>query len=140
MEKGFVGLNTLGRRQRLADANVTVTRIGPRWLDADSDNGLPAAGEVEGVRQDLVELLLLGNNMIGWEHRHDTRGGTRTDQRGAQSNRRAGVAANRLGDDILLRQLRQLFAHLGRLHLVGNDQDVFHRHQWEHAVNRLLQE
>src|ERR1035441_736349 len=33
-----------------------------------------------------------------------------------------------------------LFARLGCLHLVSNDQDVLDRHQREHAVNRLLQE
>ena len=34
----------------------------------------------------------------------------------------------------------QLFAHLRRLDLVGDDEDVLERHQRQHAVHGLLQE
>ena len=78
--------------------------------------------------------------MIGRQHGHDAGGGARADQRRAEGDGGAGVAADRLGNDIFLGQLRQLFAHLGRLDLVGDDEDVLARHQGQHAVHRLLQE
>ena len=138
MERGLVRLDALGRRQCLANVNIPVAGGGLRWLDANGDDGLPTAGQVKCVRQNLLELLFVWDDVVGREHGHDAGGRTSSHQRGAKSHGRASVAANRLGNDIFLRQLRQLSAHLGRLHLVGNDQDILDRHQRQHAVNRLL--
>ena len=78
--------------------------------------------------------------MIGWQHRHDARGRARPDERGSEGDGSAGVPANGLGHDIVLRQFGQLLAHRRRLGLVGDDENVFERHQRQHAVHRLLQE
>src|ERR1035441_7422687 len=97
MEEGLVWLHAVRRRQRFADVNVSVARGRLRGLDADGNDGLSAAGHVERIHQDLLELLLVRNDMIGREDCHDARGRTRSYQCGPQRDRRTGVAANRLG-------------------------------------------
>ena len=61
----------------------------------------PCDGDIERVAQDLLEFLLVGNDMVGGQHRHDAGGGTRADQRRAERDGGAGVAAHRLGDEIV---------------------------------------
>ena len=99
----------------------------------------PRAGQIKGVGQNLLEFLLVGNDVIGGQHGHDAGGGARADQRRAQRDGGAGVAAHRLGDEIGLGEFRQLFAHFRQLRLVGDDENIFGRHQRQHAVHGLLQ-
>jgi len=49
------------------------------------------------------------------------------------------VAADGFGDDIVLWQLGQLLADFGDLRGVGDDENVFHRHQRQHTVHGLLE-
>ncbi len=72
LEKGrLVRLDALRRRQRVADPDVAVTRRRLGWLDADGDNHLSAPGQIKRIRQHLLEFFLLGDDMIGRQHRHD---------------------------------------------------------------------
>ena len=138
IEGGFVRLHALRRRQRFANVNVAVAGSGLGGLDADGDNGLAAAGQIEGIGEDLLELFLLGDDVVGGKHGHHARGGTSANKRGAQGNGGAGVAAHRFSDNILLRQFGQLPANLGRLNFVGDDEDIFDGNQRQDAVNGLL--
>src|SRR5687767_9592862 len=45
----LVALRALGRRERFADVDITITGIGFGGLDADRDNHLAAAGEIERI-------------------------------------------------------------------------------------------
>jgi len=65
------------------------------------DDGLPAACQVERIRKHLLELLLLRDDVVGRQHGHHAGGGPGADQRSAERHRGAGVASDRLGDDIL---------------------------------------
>jgi len=128
------------RRERFADMDVAVAGGGFGGLDADGDDGLSAAGEVEGIVQHLLKLFLVGDDVVGGEDGHHTGGGARPDQGGAQGDRGAGVASARFGDDVRLGQLGQLPADLGGLGLVGDDEDVLEPDEREDAVDRLLEE
>src|SRR6185436_19039154 len=63
IKRGFVRLYTGRRRKCITYPNIAVAG---RWLsrlDTDGDNGLAAAGQIERVREHLLELFLLGNYM-----------------------------------------------------------------------------
>src|SRR5690606_32601816 len=83
---------------------------------------------------------LVWNDMIRREHSHDTGRGPRSDQGGPEGHRRAGIPPHRLGDNVFLGQLWQLFLHLGRLHLIRDYEDVFLWHHRQNSIHGLLQE
>ena len=99
----------------LAHANVSVAGRRLGRLDADGDDHLAAARQVERIRQYLLEFFLFRNDVVRRQHGHDRARGTRADDRRTQGDRGAGVAPDRFGDDVFLREFRQLFAHLRRL-------------------------
>ena len=92
---------------RLANLNVTVAGGRLRRLDADGHNRPAAAGQVKCVGQDLLEFLRVGNDVVGGQHRHDAGGGTRAHQRRAERDGGAGVAAHRLGDEVVFGNFRE---------------------------------
>ena len=139
MERGLVAPRALGRRQRFAHLNVAVAGRRLGRFDSDGHNRLPAAGEIKTIVQHLSKFLLLGDHVVGRQHGHDRGCGTRSRNGRSQRDGGAGVAADRLADDVLLWQFRKLFGHLRRLNLVGDHQNISQRHQWQHAVHGLLQ-
>ena len=101
---------------------------------------LPASGQIKRIRQHLLEFFLLGNDVVGRQNRHDGAGRALPDNGRAQRDGGAGVAPDRFGDDVLLGQFGQLLADFRRLGGVGDDENVFQRHQRQHAIDGLLQE
>lgn len=140
VEDGFVGFGALGRRERGADTDIAVAGGGFGGLDADGDDDLAAAGEVEGVGEDALELLLLGDDVVGGENGHDACGGAGADEGGAEGDGGAGIAADGFGHDIFPWQEGQLTSDLGGLGGVGDDENVFGRDDGENAVDGLLEE
>src|SRR5207253_4741364 len=88
----------------------------------------------------LLEFFLLRNKVIGGQHRHNTSCRARAYYCRAECYRGTSVAADRFGDDVFFGELRQLLPNLRRLCLIGDDQDILHRHQGQNAINRLLEE
>ena len=76
--------------------------------------------------------------MIRRQHRHHASGRTRADQRGAQRHGRTGVTADRFGDEILLRNLRQLITDFRQLRFVGDNENVFSRDEWQDPIDGVL--
>ena len=99
----------------------------------------PRDASIKRVAQDLLKLLLVGNHVVGRQHRHDAGRRTRAHQRRAERDGGAGVAADRLGDEIGFGNFRKLLADFRQLRLVGDDENVFRRHQRQHAVDGLLE-
>src|SRR5437879_8652262 len=64
MEGRLVGPDALRRRQRFAYANVTVTRSRLSWLDANGDDRLAAASQVEPIREDLLKFFLVADDVV----------------------------------------------------------------------------
>ena len=138
LEQGLVTLHAVRRGQRLADADVAVAGIRFGGPDADGDDGLTARGQIEGVRENLLELFLIGDDVVGGQHSHHAGRGARPDQRRAERDRGARVAPARFSHDVFLRQLGQLFANFAGLRLVGDDEDVLERHERHDAINGVL--
>src|SRR5689334_11600137 len=111
-EGRFVAFDPGWRWQFCADMNITVTRRGLGWLDTNGDDHLAAAGEVEGIRQHLLELLFFWDDVVGWEHRHYTRRRPRAYQCGTQCHGRAGVPTNGFCDHVCFWQFRELLPDL----------------------------
>ena len=139
-ERGFVGLQAVGRRQFHAGLNVAVAGRRLGGLDADGHNHLPATGEIERVGEHLLKFLRLGNDVIRWQHGHDGLGRALADNRRAERDGGASVASAGLGDDVGLGQFRQLLADLRGLHRVGDDENIFEGHHRQDALDGLLQE
>src|SRR5215472_19197358 len=61
-ESGLVSFDALRRRQWFAYADVAVACVRAGRLDANGDDGLAAAGQIEGIGKHLLELFFLGND------------------------------------------------------------------------------
>src|SRR3989442_344913 len=83
---------------------------------------LTARRDIERIRKHLLKFFLVRNDVVGGQHGHHTGRRARPDERRAERDRGAGIAADRFGDDIDLWQLRQLFPHLGGLRFVRDDE------------------
>lgn len=140
MERGFGGLGTSGSGEWFADVNISVAGGGFGGLDADSDDGLIAMGDVESVLENELELFFVGDDVVGWEDGHDTLFGASTDEGCAEGDGGAGIAAARFGDDVTFGKLRELSADGCGLDLIGDDDHVFGRDDGEHAIDGLLEE
>ena len=113
-----------------------------RWfgrLDADGDDDLSAAGQIEAVVQHLLELFCIGNDVIGRKDGHDAGGGTRPDEGGTQGDGSAGVATAGFGDNVFLWNFRQLLPHGFGLGGIGDNDDVSSGNDWQNAVDCLLE-
>ena len=86
--------------------NVSIAGLRAGGLDPYGDDHLPARGHFQGVRQYLAKTLLVVDDVVGREHRHDRSRGTRPDYRRAQRDRGAGVATHGFADNIFFGQLR----------------------------------
>src|SRR5204863_9007967 len=60
----LVTFDPLRRRQRFAHANITVAGSRFGRLDADGDNCLPAAGQIKGIAENLLEFFFLRDDVI----------------------------------------------------------------------------
>ncbi len=119
--------------------DVTVTRRRFGRFDADGHNRLALRGHIKCVAQNLLEFFRVGNDVVGGQNRHHAGRRTRADQRRAERDGGASVAANRFGDQITFGDFRQLFSHFRQLRLVGDDENVFRRHERQHALDGFLQ-
>ena len=139
VENGFGFLRAGGRGQFRAGVNVAVTGFRTGRFDADGHDRLTLRGDIKGVGQNLLELFRIRNDVVGGQHGHHARGRTRADERRAECHRRARIATHRLGNDVIFRQLGQLFPHLGDLRGVGDDENVLGWHERQHALDGFLQ-
>ena len=114
----------LRRRQFLADPNVPVARGRLGRLDANGDDGLAARRQIKRVRQHLLKLLLVGDDVVGRQHRHDAGGGTRPTS--AAPSVTAAVVSRPMGS--ATRFSFGIFGSClrtsGSLRLVGDDENV----------------
>ena len=99
----------------------------------------PRRGQVKGVGQNLLEFFRLGNDMVRGQHGHDAGGGTRADERRAERDGGAGVAAHGSAMTFCFGHLRQLFADFRRLDGIGDDENILERHERQHALDGLLE-
>src|SRR6266850_1703744 len=135
MENGFVALDALRWWQGLANLDVAIARGRFGGFDANGDDGLAAAGQIKSVGKDLLKFFLLGDDVVGGQNGHDACGRAGSDNSRAEGNGGAGVASDGFGDNVLFGQFGYLLAYLWRLHLIGDDEDVFDWHEWQDAVD-----
>ena len=138
-ERGLECLARCGCRQGFPGMDVSVAGLRAGGLNSDGDDHLPSRCNVQGVGQHLTKTLLVVDDMVGRQHRHDRSRRTRPDHRRAQCDCGAGVATHGLANDIFFGQLRQLPPDFRRLNGVGDDENVGQRHQRSHPIHGLLQ-
>ena len=97
-----------------AAMDVAVAGGRERRRDAEGDEGgCVFLGHLRGDAGGPLELVHRLDDVIGRRDQHDGVGIVTGDQGGAQADARRRVAAARLADDVIGRQLRQLTARLG---------------------------
>ena len=124
----MVRLEAAGLGQRRAPADVAVTGGGETGRDAQGDD-LAARGKLSGGGEHLAQASLVGDMLVGGQHSDQRIRRALLNVNHAQANRRAGIHAERLGDEILRRDVRRVGAQGGDLVLAGHDEDALRRQQ-----------
>ena len=125
---------------RLIDLDVAVVGLGAGGVNADGEEPVALGGRFEGGDDGVAELLLADDQMVGRRHDHCGVGILLVELVGGVGHAGGRVALVGLQQDILLRNLRQLFVDQAGVTLRRDDEDVFRRNDRGIAVESHLQE
>ena len=126
---------SLKQRTRL---DIPVARFGAVWTYPKHDNIRARRRNLNSSIERFEVAFLVRNHVVGRKQsEHCIRILTQQQER-RQSNGRCSVAANRLGQNLPLRQLRQLLQNRRPQIFVCNDPEVLGLRQWQQPRHRLL--
>ena len=126
----------LARPERIAALDVAVARLRRGRLDADRHQELAARRQRDRPPERLEEAVGIADVMIGRKHDHGRARIDALDQRGGERDRRRGVAAHRLYDDLRGGHVGKLLAKLVGVIRAGHHPDARSRHHAAPAAPR----